>query len=205
MAADRVGPFWRAAGLLALAALVAGCSDELPREEVHLQVEKAPDYMMPDAGPDRGPAGLSDAAQSTMARLQDIIESNSLRRLTAFAEAQPGFVSNFAGASHSDHWDLLRRTGFDPILRLEELLAGPYGTKSVAGETWYVWPDLAALEPEALTPERLNFSQRARLEELVGETGIAQIREGRGYPGIRTAIAEDGRWLYYVHEVSGEE
>ena len=100
---------------------------------------------------------------------------------------------------------MLRRTGFDPILRLEELLAGPYGTKSVAGETWYVWPALAALEPEELKPERLNFSQRARLEELVGESGIAQIRNGSGYPGIRTAIAQDGRWLYFVHEITGEE
>jgi len=191
-------------GAVLMAGLVA-CGEEDVRETVTLQVEQAPEYMLPSREPEGDRTALSAPAQETIGQLRGIIESNSLRRLTRLAGSQPGFVSNFAGASHGDHWDLLRRTGFDPILRLEELLDGPYGVKMVAGETWYVWPDLAALEPEALLPERLNFSQRARLEELVGEAGIAQVRDGRGYPGIRTAIAEDGRWLYYVHEISGEE
>lgn len=188
-----------------LAACLVACGEDHARENVRLQVEQAPDYMFRAERADTGPIALSGPATATIAELDSIIERNSLRRLVQFAEAQPGFVSNFAGASHDDHWDLLRRTGFDPLLRLEDLLDGPYGVKAVAGETWYVWPELAALEPEALTPERLNFSQRARLEELVGEAGIAQIRQGRGYPGIRTAISEDGRWLYYVHEIAGEE
>ena len=191
-------------GAVLLAGLVA-CGEEDVREMVTLQVEQAPEYMLPSREPKGDRTALSAPAQEMIGQLRGIIESNSLRRLTRLAGSQPGFVSNFAGASHGDHWDLLRRTGFDPILRLEELLDGPYGVKMVAGETWYVWPDLAALEPEALLPERLNFSQRARLEELVGEAGIAQVREGRGYPGIRTAIADDGRWLYYVHEITGEE
>ncbi|MCH2456665.1 MAG: hypothetical protein MK186_01300 [Henriciella sp.] len=191
-------------GAVLMAGLVA-CGEEDVRETVTLQVEQAPEYMLPSREPEGDRTALSAPAQETIGQLRGIIESNSLRRLTRLAGSQPGFVSNFAGASHGDHWDLLRRTGFDPILRLEELLDGPYGVKMVAGETWYVWPDLAALEPEALLPERLNFSQRARLEELVGEAGIAQVRDWRGYPGIRTAIAEDGRWLYYVHEISGEE
>ena len=187
-----------------MAGLVA-CSEEDVRETVTLQVEQAPEYMLPSREPEADRTVLSAPAQATIGELRGIIESNSLRQLTRLAGSQSGFISNFAGASHGDHWDLLRRTGFDPILRLEELLDGPYGVKMVAGETWYVWPELAALEPEALLPERLNFSQRARLEELVGEAGIAQVREGRGYPGIRTAIADDGRWLYYVHEITGEE
>ena len=40
----------------------------------------------------------------------------------------------------------------------------------------------------------------ARLRELVGEPGLARIRGGEAYPGVRTAIAEDGDWLYFVHE-----
>jgi hypothetical protein len=205
MDAGRLTLTCRLLAALALPGLVTACGEHEPRDRVSMQVEEAPDYMRPDPGVGPGVMILSEAAQATVSEIETIIESNSLRRLTRYAQAQPGFVSNFAGASHDDHWDLLRRTGFDPILRLEELLAGPYGAKSVAGETWYVWPELAALEPEALMPERLNFSQRARLEELVGASGIAQIREGSGYPGIRTAISADGRWLYYVHQISGEE
>lgn len=197
--------FIRLIASIILIAGLAACGEEQAREKVMLQVEQAPEYMVPSREAEADRTALSAPAQEKIGELRAIIESNSLRQLTQLAVSQPGFVSNFAGASHGDHWDLLRRTGFDPILRLEELLDGPYGVKMVAGETWYVWPGLAALEPEALLPERLNFSQRARLEELVGEAGIAQVREGRGYPGIRTAIAEDGRWLYYVHEISGEE
>lgn len=190
---------------LAAAGLLAACDGEPARETVRLKVEKAPDYMRADAERKAEKVELTPEVQETIDELRMIIESNSLTRLARKANAQPGFISNFAGASHRDHWDLLRRTGFDPILQLETLLERPYGTKEVAGETWYIWPDLAALEPDALQPERLNFSQRARLEELVGESGIAEIRAGSGYPGVRTAIAEDGRWLYYVHETESEE
>ncbi|MGB3625723.1 MAG: hypothetical protein WA989_07840 [Henriciella sp.] len=193
-----------AAGL-ALLLLAAACNGEDRHERVRLQVEAAPEYMQPPADEDVISTDLSAKAQATIGELEAIIETNSLTRLARFADAEPAFLSNFAGASHRTHWDLLRRTGFDPILTLEKLFDGPYGVKSVSGETWYVWPELAALEPEELQPERLNFSQRARLRELVGEAGIAEIREGSGYPGVRTAIAEDGRWLYFVHETNSEE
>ena len=194
------------AGAACLATLLAGaCERAVPQDSVRLHVERAPDYMRPDAAVVSQVEPLSEEAQTTIARLREIIESNSLYQLARFADAQPGFISNFAGASHREHWDLLRRTGFDPILRMEELLDGPYGTRTVGGHTWYIWPELAALDPDELQLERLNFRQRARLEELVGEAGIAEIRQGSGYPGIRMAISTDGRWLYYVHEMPNEE
>jgi hypothetical protein len=34
---------------------------------------------------------------------------------------------------------------------------------------------------------------------------VESIRNGSGYPGVRMAIAADGRWLYYVHETQSEE
>lgn len=191
--------------LMALPAGLAACGGEDRSETVRLKVEAAPDYMRPGDGPEQATREISAEAQATIDELQRIIETNSLYQLARFAESEPTFLSNFAGASHREHWDLLRRTGFDPILTLEKLLDGPYGAKMVSGETWYIWPELAALDPAELQPQRLNFSQRARLEELVGDTGIAQIRNGEGYPGVRTAIAEDGRWLYFVHETEGEE
>ena len=85
-------------------------------------------------------------------------------------------------------------------MRLGALLDGPYGTRQVGDQVWYIWPDFAARDSEDLMPERLDFADRARLRELVGDTGLDRIRAGEAYPGLRTAIADDGRWLYFVHE-----
>ncbi|MEM7492583.1 MAG: hypothetical protein AAF296_04330 [Pseudomonadota bacterium] len=147
---------------------------------------------------------LSDAADAKIMALREVIARNSLTRLVRLANAEPAFVSNFANQGHRTHWDLLRRTGFDPLARLQTLLDGPYGVRRVGDEVWYVWPDLAALDPEELQPERLSFRDRARLRDFVGDEGLARIRNGQGYPGVRTAIAEDGRWLYFVHESEDE-
>lgn len=192
-------------GVVFLAIALVACDGEAPRDTVRLQVEKAPDYMQPAVAGDTEAGDLTENAQATVDRLEQIIETNSIYRLARFADTQPGFISNFAGASHRTHWDLLRRTGFDPILRLEDLLSEPHGMRAVGNDTWYVWPDFAALDPVDLQLERLTFRQRARLEELVGEAGIESIRQGNGYPGVRTAIASDGRWLYFVHESQDEE
>lgn len=193
------------AGLVLAAVAVSACEREAARDTVRLQVEEAPGYMNPHSEAGAVVPALTAEAARTVETLRGIIETNSLYRLSRFADSQPGFISNFAGASHRDHWDLLRRTGFDPILRLEDLLDKPYGIRAVGEEIWYVWPDLAALDASELQPERLNFRQRARLQGLVGETGVEKIRNGSGYPGVRMAIASDGRWLYYVHETQSEE
>jgi len=147
---------------------------------------------------------MSDAALAKIEALRGIIARNSLSRLSRLADSEASFVSNFSGEANRVHWDLLRRTGFDPLAQLEILLDGPSATRVVGDETWYIWPDLAALEPSELLPERLSFSDRARLLELVGEAGIERVRAGQGYPGVRTAISEDGRWLYFVHETEDE-
>jgi len=167
-----------------------------------LQVAPAPAAMRP-ASPDII-TPLTPAVDAKIEVLRDILDRNSLRRLSSQANSEPSFVSNFANQSHRVHWDLLRRTGFDPLLQLGRLLDGPYGTRQVGDEIWYIWPDLAALDAAALEPERLSFSDRARLLDLVGEPGIARIREGQAYPGVRTAIAEDGRWLYFIHQTQDE-
>lgn len=194
----------RLAVFLALLAGLAACGEEPDRETVRLRVEAAPALMRP-AEPEPGPERpLSEAAQSKVDDLQAIVEANSLSRLSRRANAEPAFVSNFAETGHRTHWDLLRRTGFDPLAQLGNLLDGPYGVRLVGDEVWYVWPDLAALDPAELVPERLSFSDRARLQELVGEQGIERVRAGQGYPGVRTAIADDGRWLYFVHETEDE-
>lgn len=195
--------FASAALIIALLTACSPAEDEQPR--VRLSVPEAPAITRPQTAVEtEAIEPLSDPAQEKIMALREIIGRNSLTRLVRLANAEPAFISNFANQGHRTHWDLLRRTGFDPLARLEELLNGAYGVRRVGDETWYIWPDLAALDPEELQPERLSFRDRARLEDLVGDEGIARIRAGQGYPGIRTAIAEDGTWLYFVHETEDE-
>ncbi|WOR14221.1 hypothetical protein RYZ27_10615 [Hyphomonas sp. FCG-A18] len=191
------------ASALAMGGLAACQPAEQEAPRVRLSVPAAPAITRP-AEAEEEVVELSQAAQDKIMAIREVLARNSLTRLVRLANAEPAFVSNFAGESHRVQWDLLRRTGFDPLARLQDLLDGPYGTRQVGEETWYIWPDLAALDPELLRPERLSFRDRARLRELVGDEGLSKIAEGQGYPGVRTAIAEDGRWLYFVHESEDE-
>ena len=185
-------------GLASILAVTAcGDSDGTPR--VRMVVNAAPAVTTP-VEIEETITPLTEAVDAKIADIRTILERNSLSRLVRLANAEDNFVSNFAGESHRVHWDLLRRTGFDPLMRLEVLLDGPYGIRQVGDQTWYIWPDFAARDAEDLLPERLDFADRARLRELVGEPGLDRIRAGESYPGIRTAIADDGRWLYFVHE-----
>lgn len=179
--------------------LLAACGGEASSPKMRVAVSAAPAIMSlePEVKPQ---VVLPDEVNAKISEIRTVLDRDSLNRLVRLAETEENFVSNFAGESHKVHWDLLRRTGFDPLHRLEDLLDGPYGTRQVGQQTWYIWPDFAALDADDLMPEKLDFADRARLAELVGEPGLARIREGQDYPGIRTAIAEDGRWLYFVHE-----
>lgn len=188
---------------LSLILPLTACGDGDGTPRVRVAVEAAPAITAPVIS-EETITPLTEPAETKISDIRDILQRNSLARLVRLANAEENFVSNFAGESHRVHWDLLRRTGFDPLMRLEALLDGPYETRQVGDQVWYVWPDFAALEAEDLLPEKLDFTDRARLRELVGETGLARIRAGESYPGIRTAIAEDGRWLYFVHETAEE-
>ncbi|MEL6723420.1 MAG: hypothetical protein AAFP81_03760 [Pseudomonadota bacterium] len=188
---------------LSLAVLVTACGNGDGTPRVRVAVDAAPAITAP-VEVEQPKIALSAPVEAKIDDIRAILERNSLTRLVRLANAEENFVSNFAGESHRVHWDLLRRTGFDPLLRLDALLDGPYGTRQVGDQTWFIWPNFAALEPEDLLPEKLNFTDRARLRDLVGETGLERIRAGERYPGIRTAIAEDGRWLYFVHETVQE-
>ena len=183
---------------------LTGCGRGEPGPVRRIEVDPLPPYARPLEETPVKVVPLSEAAAAKLADIRSVIDADSLSRLSRLADSEPGFISNFGGASNRSHWDLLRRTGFDPLARLGDLLDQPYGVLEVGDIDWYVWPDLAALPPEDLVPERLSFRDRARLQELVGETGIERIRAGAQYPGIRTAISADGHWLYYVHETLDE-
>ncbi|MEM7329588.1 MAG: hypothetical protein AAF437_12665 [Pseudomonadota bacterium] len=180
---------------------LTACGGEAVSPKMRVAVSAAPVISMVEEDADEIQR-LPVAVDAKLAEIHDVLARDSLHRLVRLASTEPNFVSNFSGEPHKVHWDLLRRTGFDPVHRLSALLNGPYGTRQVGDQVWYVWPDFAARDAEDLLPEKLTFADRARLKALVGEPGLARIRAGHEYPGIRTAIAEDGRWLYFVHETT---
>lgn len=150
------------------------------------------------------PVVIPDAVAATRDEVLKYAQRGSLSGLSRVASANDGFVSNFGGEPHRDYWELMRRIGIDPNRKLRALMDLPVGVREVDGVKWYVWPDLAAKNPEDLIPEKLSFRDRKRLRDLVGDDGIAEIRAGKGYPGMRTAITEDGRWVYFVLGQDGE-
>lgn len=184
---------------LSVILILSACGSDDGSPKVRLEVEAAPAVTAP-VETEVAIMPLSEEVNVKIAAIRDVLERDSLSRLVRLANGEDNFVSNFAGEAHRVHWDLLRRTGFDPLKKLGGLLDGPYGTRQVGDQTWYIWPDFAALDADDLLPEKLSFTDRARLRDLVGEAGLERIRDGQGYPGVRTAIAEDGDWLYFVHE-----
>lgn len=151
------------------------------------------------------PVELTEDAVALRAEILRHAERGALRSLARLADQHEGFVSNIGGQDHFEFWDLLRRTGVDPNRLLRELLAESPGARELGGEVWFVWPDIAARDARDLIPEKLTFVERRRLRELIGEDGIARIRAGEGYPGMRTAISADGRWVYFILGQDGED
>jgi hypothetical protein len=189
---------------LILAGLIAAaCSQAEP--EVVLTLPPVADERLAQPPQPPSPVEVSDAAERTRDELLREAGKGSLRGLAVIAARNPDFRSNVGGQDHQQFWDLLRRTGVDPNRKLRELFDQPVGVREIDGQRWYVWPDLAAKDAADLIPEKLSFQDRRRLEELIREDGIARIRAGEGYPGMRTAIAEDGTWIYFVLGQDGEE
>jgi hypothetical protein len=154
------------------------------------------------------PAAAITLPREVIATRDEILlyaKAGSLRGLEDIALRHDGFASNFGGQDHRLFWDLMRRAGLDPAIKLQQLFQMKPGVREVDGVRWYVWPDLAARDAADLIPEKLSFEDRHRLEELIRTDGIAKIRVGEGYPGMRTAISEDGKWIYFVLGLDGEE
>lgn len=188
----------RYANLTASVAVLALSACSQPEQEVIVQLPPVPDERFTRPPAPAAPVEVSAAAARKREELLIHAARGSLRGLAGKASENPDFKSNVGGQDHLQFWDLLRRTGVDPNRKLLELFEQPAGLREIDGERWYVWPDLAARDPADLIPEKLSFQDRRRLEELIGAEGIARIRAGEGYPGMRTAIAEDGTWIYYV-------
>ena len=179
-----------------LAICLSSCGDAT-REPVSAP---APDESLFEAETPDAPPALPEPVIETRDALLEISQAGSIRRLARRADEEPAFLSNFGGADHYSHWDLMRRTGWDPNLHLISLFDQPYGVRRVGHEVWYIWPDLAARDAADLAPGRISYRDTARLRGLIGEEGLREIAAGRAYPGERTAISETGSWRYFLHE-----
>ena len=187
---------------LLLALCVASCGQaDAPRPDR----PPPPDETLLEPRLRAAPPELPAPVLETQETILNAARAGSLRRLSRFAASQPNFISNLGSTDHFVHWDLMRRTGFDPNRHLIDLFEQPYDIRQVGDEIWFVWPDLAARDAEELAPGRLSFREQARLLDLLGEEGVEALARGETWPGVRTAISETGAWRYFLHERAIEE
>ncbi len=187
-------------GRLALAITVtalaaAGCD---PRADAERELPARSVEVPPETEVTAAVAPLSAEATATRDRIIEVAKSGSQRQLARLANEFEGFQSNFGGSEHFSYWYSRRRMGSDPNEAIVALFNEPYAVREVGEEVWYIWPDLATLDPRGFALEKLSFRDRARLEELIGERGIEVLLRGEPYPGYRTAITSGGRWVYFV-------
>lgn len=174
------------AAVIAAVLLSGGCEPPPAQEAAEVVPVEAPETP-PAAKP------LPPAVMATVARLREIGASGSYRDMAKLADQTPDFRSNAAGMSHRDYWYLKLRTGDWPMAQMERLLALPHAVRPSDIGDIYIWPALATLEPDDITPAAARD-----IDRLLGEGQAEAIRNGDVWPGYVLGIAEDGVWLYFV-------
>lgn len=139
---------------------------------------------------------LPPAVAATVEQLRQIGAHGSYRDMAALADRTPGFRSNNAGMSHREYWYLKMRTGDWPMAQMERLLALPHAVRQNAQGNVYIWPRLATLPAEQITPALAR-----EIDRMLGEGQADTIRAGESWPGYVLGVAEDGTWLYFVSGV----
>jgi len=146
-----------------------------------------------DAPQRQAAAPLPAAVAATVDQLRAIGATGTYRDMAKLADQTPGFHSNNAGMSHSEYWYLKMRTGDWPTLQMEKLLTFPYAVRPSARGKVYIWPLMAALPVDQITPAIAR-----EMDRLLGEGQADAIRNGLAWPGYVLGVAEDGTWLYFV-------
>jgi len=138
-------------------------------------------------------APLPPTVAATVAQLREIGATGTYRDMASLAEQTPGFRSNNAGMSHSEYWYLKMRAGDWPMAQMERLLASPYAVRPSARGKIYIWPLMATLRTDQITPAAARD-----IDQLLGEGQAEAIRNGDVWPGYVLGVAEGGTWLYFV-------
>lgn len=188
-------------GLAALACLQAcDLSDKIDTQRPKAAEETALAEVEQPTEESTDIEALPEAVAAKRDEILAVLDNDSIRRLVNLANKYEGFRSNYGDIRHYDHWYILKRAGIDPIIATRKILSEPYGVKDFGAEKYYIWPAFAARQPEELDFGRLSFSERARLQDLIGEDGIERLKKGEAYPGFRLAIRQDGAWVYLLQD-----
>ena len=126
-------------------------------------------------------------------QLKDMAGRGDYRALAKLAAAQPGFRSNDGGMTPRDYWRLKVSAGDDPTKQLVQLLKEPPAIVDGVGGRSYVWPALATLRPDEVTPAIAGQIDR----HLGAGQGVA-FQRGAPWSGYSLAIGEDGAWLWFT-------
>jgi hypothetical protein len=136
---------------------------------------------------------LPDAVARTVRQLRDIAEHGGYRELARFASETPDFRSNSAGLSDREYWSLKERTGDYPAEQVGRVLSYPHTVADTPQGRIYIWPALAMLKADQITP-----AEARDIDRLLGQGQAGELRRGATWPGYVLGIREDGQWLYFV-------
>lgn len=136
---------------------------------------------------------LPAAVTATIQQLRDIAKTGSVRDLAKLASATPDFRSNNAGLSHLEYWNLKLRTGDWPMAQIDKLLTYKFKVANSDQGKVYIWPWMALLKPDEITPAAAH-----EIDRLLGAGAVDDLRKGGVWPGYVLGIREDGRWLYFL-------
>lgn len=171
------------ASLVMAASMLAACEPPEGAGPVGAAVVEPPPQIEP----------LTDAVASTVRELREIASSGGYRELARLADETPSFRSNNAGMSHREYWNLKERTGDFPAAHVGQVLRRRHTVADTPEGKVYIWPDLAMLKPQEITPALAR-----EIDGLLGEGQADELRRGGIWPGYVLGIGEDGTWLYFV-------
>jgi hypothetical protein len=136
---------------------------------------------------------LPPEVAKTVDELRRIAREGSYRDLAKLADQTPDFRSNNAGMTHSEYWYLKLRTGDWPMAQVGNLLSYRFTISDSSQGKIYIWPWMAILKPEEITPAAAR-----EIDRLLGEGQADALRGGAIWPGYVLGIREDGTWLYFI-------
>lgn len=112
------------------------------------------------------------------------------------AIAGPGFKYGDGEAPLADSWEQGEKDGDQPMRRLVQLLRGSMATVALESVE-YRFPSASGFA----SWDEIPAAARDALANLYTDAEILDFEEAGQYIGIRTAIAADGTWMYFL---SGE-
>lgn len=151
----------------------------------------------PDIILGRGAQGLPPAVAEMRAAIIAAVETGDIAELKApieLNELKPEFGAP-SGTEWLTHLKSISSdgTGKDVLAAIGNLLDGGWAAiragRDIENNRIYVWPHLAEMKLDALTPD-----QTQELEALAGKEAAAGMMAVRRYQGWRLSIGADGVW-----------